>query len=161
MKVGTSAWVWIAVIVIAATAVGLSLTVEAIEYDEAKLVPLAISFGVLLLAVVGLWGDLSPGKRPGTTAADSEATTGDEAPGSWRGYFRGAGWLGGFLLASYFLGFLITIPLFVVSFMRWLGTRWRVAIISAVMSLAIVYGLFEVTLDVVLYRGAIIAWLGL
>jgi hypothetical protein len=53
------------------------------------------------------------------------------------------------------MGFIIAIPLFVVSYMRWLGTRWRVATISALLMLALVYGVFELAIGIDLYRGII------
>jgi len=70
------------------------------------------------------------------------------------------GTLPGFFLGIYLLGFLIAIPLFILSYMKWLGTGWRVAITFTLIIPAIIYSAFEVGLHIDLYRGLLLIWLG-
>lgn len=70
-------------------------------------------------------------------------------------------WVGGFTMATYVLGFLISIPLFILSYLKWRHTGWLVSIITAVASTAVVYGLFEVFLTRPLWKGLapLVRWL--
>ena len=69
-------------------------------------------------------------------------------------------WIAGFVLGIYLLSFIIAIPLFMLSYMRWLGTSWRTTIIFTLLTPAIIYGAFEVALRIELYRGLLFTWLG-
>jgi len=66
----------------------------------------------------------------------------------------------GFFVAIYLLGFIIAIPLFILAYMKAHGTRWLAAITFAILTPTIIYGIFELALGVVLYRGLLFAWLG-
>lgn len=68
-------------------------------------------------------------------------------------------WTGGFAVASYLLGFLISVPLFLVSYLKWQRTSWWVTIIIAVVTTAAIYGFFEVLLVRPLWKGVLpIPW---
>ena len=51
------------------------------------------------------------------------------------------------------LGFMVAIPLFLLSYLKAHGTKWRLAIIFAVLTTATIYGVFILALDVNLYQG--------
>jgi putative tricarboxylic transport membrane protein len=70
-------------------------------------------------------------------------------------------WIGGFTLAIYLLGFLISVPVFIFSYLKSRHTGWVVSIIPALATTAIIYGLFEAFLLRPLWKGLIpvISWL--
>ena len=76
-----------------------------------------------------------------------------ESGESWLRYGVLFAWLVGLFLAVYLAGFLVAIPLFILSYMKTHGAKWHVAIIFAILVTAIVYGVFEVALKVYLYEG--------
>lgn len=139
-----------AAIVLSLVFIGLSLRME---YVTAKMIPLVISGGVIILATIGLSREILARGKSGATAARDETSNGEETGESWYRYALICAWLVGFFLAIYLLGFIIAIPLFVLSYMKTHGMRWRVAIIFAVLTTAIAYGVFVVALKVYLYEG--------
>lgn len=130
------------------------------EYFESKLLPISIGGIVLVLTLIGLWNELRARGEREITAAVGEKDTGKRAIGGWGGYLINLAWIAGFVLGIYLLSFIIAIPLFMLSYMRWLGTSWRTAIIFTVLTPAIIYGAFEVVLRIELYRGLLFTWLG-
>ena len=137
MKIRSDAYSYIAVMAIMLVFIGLSLRME---YFSAKVIPLVIaglSFG---LAAIGLarevWGKAKSGQigEMGGRAESSE---------SWAQYLVIGVWGAGFFLTIYLLGFIIAIPLFIFTSMKFRGTRWWVAILFAIITPAFIYGLFE------------------
>lgn len=65
-------------------------------------------------------------------------------------------------VSFYLLGMLITVPLFIVSFMRIYGREtWKAISMVLIPTLALLYGLFVIFLEVQLYPGVAREWLGL
>ena len=122
---------------------------------ESKLLPVLIGSIVALLATVGLWNELRAQKTHNAPSSPGSAF----ARESWRGYLIHFGWLAGFLLAIFFIGYLLAIPIFLFSYTRRLGSRFLVAIASATTVSAFIYVAFELALDVKLYRGLLFLWL--
>ncbi len=141
---------YIAVIVFSLVFMGLSL---GMEYFSAKMLPLVISSVVILLAAIGLSREILARGESGTTTASDETDNGEGAGESWHQYALVGIWLVGLFLAVYLLGFIIAIPLFVLSYMKTHGTKWRTAITFAILTTAIVYGVFVFALKVYLYEG--------
>ena len=82
-----------------------------------------------------------------------ETGIGEEVAESWRQYLAIGAWGAGFYVIIFMCGFLIAITLFILSVMKYSGTRLWVAILFAFITLVCVYGLFELALQVELYRG--------
>ena len=64
-------------------------------------------------------------------------------------------WIGGFITAVYLLGFLISIPVLILSFLKSRHTSWPASLITAVVTTAVIYGLFESLLVRPLWKGLI------
>ncbi len=147
MKIRSDAYSYIAVMAIMLVFIGLSLSME---YFSAKVIPLIIAGISFSLAAIGLareiWGKAGP-------EIIDETGGGAEATESWAQYLVIGAWGVGFFLTIYLLGFFIAIALFVLSSMKFRGTRWWVAILFAIVTPAFIYGLFELTLQIELYRG--------
>jgi hypothetical protein len=130
------------------------------EYFSSKLLPLTIGSIVFVLVAIGLWGEILAGNERKATVTDAEES-GMEKPGEeWRGYLLHGGWVAAFFMAIYLLGFMISMPLFILSYMRRLGTRWHVAITFAVLTSMFIYVIFEFAIGIDLYRGLVFTWFG-
>ena len=68
-------------------------------------------------------------------------------------------WLWGLGIGIYLAGYAVAIFLFVLLYMKWLGARWRTAIVCAIISPLVVYGVFQLALKMDLYRGLLFSWL--
>ncbi|MFC2002830.1 tripartite tricarboxylate transporter TctB family protein [Chloroflexota bacterium] len=152
MKLRGDSYVLIAIMVISLVIIGFSLRME---YFATKLVPVVIGSAVFILAAIGLWRESSAGRKLRATVIEDETGSEEQATGVGHRYLINGAWLVGFVLAIYLLGSVIAISLFVLFYMKWLGTRWFVAITSAVITTAIMYGGFEFAVNIELYRGLI------
>ena len=65
------------------------------------------------------------------------------------------GWIVLLVAMIWILGFLITIPVYTILFMKSLKESWRLCIIFAVAGFAILYYLFAVALNMELYPGLV------
>ena len=122
---------------------------------DTKLLPLMFCSVTLILASAQLAREVR-GKRAGKPAAPL-------APGTSRGarsHFVVAGWLLGLFLGVYLLGFLISVPAFVLLYLKLHGRGWRPAVGLGALSLALTYGLFVVALRIHLYDGLLLSWWG-
>ena len=119
------------------------------DYFESKFLPFLVASVVFVLAGAGLARQVLVSKRRDVVAEKGE---GKEA-GEWRRLLVNSAWVIAFMVAIYVLGFIIAMPLFILSYMKWLGTRWRVAAVSAVVASGVVYVIFQLALGIVLYRG--------
>ena len=128
------------------------------EEYESRLLPLLVGSLIFILCGIGLWHESRPGSEPETiTADDDDAITTTAA--EWRAYMINGSWIIGFLLAIWLLGFIVSVAIFVSAYMKWMGTRWTVAILSALIVPLFVYFAFERALEIDLYRGMIFTWL--
>ena len=122
----------------------------AMPYFESKVLPLVFSSFVFILAAAGLGQELRSGKA---ASDEDEEDKGETGKGIWLGYLVNMAWVGGFILAIYLLGFIVAVPVFVLFYMKRLGTRWLTAVIASVSTTLLIWGVFEVVLKLVLYRG--------
>jgi hypothetical protein len=58
------------------------------------------------------------------------------------------------------VGYLIAIPLFVLFYMKRLGARWLTVVISTLLTTGFIYVVFEIALELKLYRGLLLTLLG-
>ncbi len=121
------------------------------KYYASKIMPIGLGCIVIVLAAIELSHEFITAKKK---------EEGEQSVKGWRIILLNLAWLGGFVLFIYLLGFLITIPLFLFLYTKWLGARWLTAIITAVVVLVLVYLIFGVGLKFQLYQGMIFQWLG-
>ena len=153
MKLSGDARVYLFVLAITLFMVVWSLVTD--YRFESRILPVLIGGIVILLAAAGLWNEVRA-QKPHEAAPDAGGAFVRE---TWRGYSVHFGWLTGFLLAIYFVGYLLAIPIFVFSYTRRLGSGFLPAIASALTLSAFIYVSFELALDVKLYRGLLFSWL--
>lgn len=129
----------------------------AFEWSEtARLFPLAVAVPGLVLALLAI---VLP-TRTGPAGAAEE----DELPARElvRRTATTIAWIVGFFAAVYLLGFLISIPLGAVAYMRTIGReRWATTLGVAAGCWAFIYALFDRLLHVPLPTGELLRALGL
>ncbi|MBU2608504.1 MAG: tripartite tricarboxylate transporter permease, partial [Chloroflexi bacterium] len=155
LKLGGNGYIYIILVAISLFVLVWSFT--EIPTFQSRLLPVAIGGIILLLAAIGLRHELLYGDKP---ESHGEKDTSFMAQETWRGYVVNLSWVAGFLLAIYLVGYLISIPLFVLFYMKRLGARWLTSIISTVLATSSIYVMFEIFLDLELYRGLFLMWLG-
>ena len=155
MKIRGSSYFLLLIILVTLFVIGWSLL--AMEYFEAKLLPLLIGSTVLVLASIQFLKEIFSKDKTPTQVAGDEVSGRQQAREDVNQHLREGAWVGGFVLGTYLLGFIVIMPLFILIYTKRLGGRWRTAIISATIFSALIYALFELALNVKLYRG-LIAW---
>ena len=156
MKTRANAYFFLIVMIIMLATIVWSLRMD---YFLSKLLPIIIASIVFVLAATGLIREVL-GKEEQTSKTTKGETDGkDEAGQVWHDYLRSGSWILGFLFAVYLLGFITTIPMFVLGYMKSQGVRWLTALTSAVLTPIITYGIFEVGLQITLYRGLLFSLL--
>ncbi len=157
MKIRGSSWVLIVIMVVMLVVIISSLRME---YFESKLLPIIIGSVVFVLAAIALWRELLAGGKSRATVTGGETTREEETGVGWLRYLLAGAWVVGFFLAIYLLGFIIAIPLFILSYMKSHGTGWLTTIIFTILTPVLIYGIFELALKVDLYPGLLFTWLG-
>ena len=141
----------------------LAIIIQALrmEFYTSKLLPLILGTTVFILAAIGLAQEFMAERKPEAppdTAAPVDVV--DKVEPGLRQHLPIASWIFGLALAIYLFGFIITIPVFIIAYMKSQGVRWLITILSAVLMTAFIYGGFAVLLRVELYRGLLFSWLG-
>lgn len=156
MKIRRDVYVYIGVMVLMLVIIGNALTMR---YFSSKMLPLLISGTIFFLAAIQLSRELLTKGEPKASVSE-EVTGGGERKETWYGYSLVSAYVIGFFLTIYLLNFIIAIPLFILAYMKTHGTRWRVAITSAIVITVLIYVVFELALDLELYQGLLFTWLG-
>jgi hypothetical protein len=126
------------------------------HYREAMALPTILSSIILIISIIEIIKEL----RNKPVLSDSEAiaiSRAGEEKTKTRPVYWLSGWMMVFVFISWFFGFLIAIPLFACSYLKWRRRSWLISISFAVISLAIIYSVFEVGLKTELYRGWLFA----
>ena len=134
-----------------AVLVGISLTYS----PKARRMPLVVMVPGLALAGANLMkaaAERRAAPPPPVEAAGAEAE-GGESSGEPQRLFLMIGWVLLLVLMIWIAGFLITIPVYTLLFMRVMKESWRLSILFAVSGFAVLYLLFGVTLHIELYPG--------
>ncbi len=113
------------------------------EYSDAKVLPLIICSAIFVLAAVQL------GKELWSKETKPQA----EARSGFRPLGLALGWVVGFSLGIYLLGFYIAIPLFVFFYLKMHKRGWLKGTGFAAIVTAFIYGVFEVGFKFHLYGG--------
>lgn len=113
---------------------------------EAKLVAIMIGSVVLILGGIQLFREIKD-------AAITEETEEKEIGISGHRVGLLAAWVGGFFVITYLFGFLISVPLFIISYLKIQGTNWLPTVTAAAATIMFIYGFFELFLLRILWRG--------
>lgn len=150
----------IVLIVVAAIVTG---TAAGYPYLQAKIVPMIVGAVILLLSVVELIKEFRGRKAapadPNKLVAEDEEETGDRI--SVPAYLKEGGWMVGFFLLIYAVGFLVGIGGFTAIYAGTHKTRWSTAVGLGFFMAIISYILFSYAVDTELYPGIIPKFLGL
>lgn len=124
------------------------------RYWESMVLPLAISSLIFILAAVDVVRELRR-RDDGKKAAEEKPGTDSEAKIDIRRLGLVLGWVAGFCLAIYLLGFYIAIPAFALAYLKWRRRSWLAAAVFAVVTVVFIYAVFDIFLKVPLYKGII------
>ena len=144
-KPNMDAYIYILVIAVMLAVIAMSL---GLPYLASKMLPLIVSGMVLIAASIGLGKELFARHEAAQDTSQEE-----ESKGSRLGYLIHGGWVVAFFTGIYLVGFLISMPVFILLYMKRLGARWRTSALFAVVTPLIIWGLFERAIGLVLYRG--------
>lgn len=131
----------------------LSMSLMALGFTEkARLMPLLIGIPGTILGIIELINEMRASARLAASGDTSNDVTKAE-----RAMF---GWVISFFLAILCFGFMYAGPLLVFAFML-VGKKESllVGVISAVGAWAVLFGFFEQTMEIPLFRGLIVEWL--
>jgi len=158
MRISGVSYVYAVIMLLMLFIIGWSLLVT--EHFESKVLPILVSGAVFPLAAIGFWREVKAGAKAGVAATKGETDRSQATEERWQGYLLNSAWIVGFALGIHLLGFLIAITLFILTYMKWSGIRWPVALIFAAATPAVIYSLFELALGIDLYKGLLLTWLG-
>jgi len=134
--------------------VTVAIIVASFEFKNTatKMFPLIAASFVFAMAAIQLIKEISAqvGTNPSVKNNNNSA---EETPAHWYKYLPMGAWVVGFVLASYLAGFLIAVPLFILSYMKVYGSKWLTAAITAALFTAFIYSVFELALEIPLYGG--------
>lgn len=145
MRKGLSIYSLIALILLMLAVIGTSAVSP---YIEVKLLPIIIASIVILLAAIQLF-------REAARKVTIQATGENESLDSRRSMYESI-WILGFLAVIYIAGFLIAIPVFILSYLKVHGRPWRRSIALAVLVTGLIYLVFVMFLGTHIYQGLIL-----
>jgi len=136
--------------------IAVYFVVESLMYEplQAKLLGLTIGPIVILLGLVQLAKEIKL-EGPETEAAAIEEEEEGEAYIPFSRYLTLIGWVVGFLLLTYVLGFYISIPVFVFSYLFYTSAGLKKSIVTAALTTLFIFILFDVFLGRVIWEGII------
>lgn len=125
--------------------------------------PLVVSIPLLVLVMVQLFLEISGKKEEGPGAAVDLEFSHDLPPEiARRRVLTIFAWIVGFILSVYLIGFPLTVPLFVLSYLRFQGdASWTRALALTAITWLFFHGLFERLVHIQFESGAIQTWLGI
>jgi Tripartite tricarboxylate transporter TctB family len=148
MKLRGNSYFLMVIMAIMLVIVGSSLRMD---YFKSKLLPILVGSIVFILAAVALKQEILPANRQAGAGIGLRA--GGEVKQTGRAYLIAWAWVIGFLIAIYLIGFVIAIPLFILAYMNSHGIGWIKAVIFAILTVAFVYGIFDLAVGINLYPG--------
>ncbi|MBI2853943.1 MAG: tripartite tricarboxylate transporter TctB family protein [Chloroflexi bacterium] len=158
MKLRGISYCYIAIMALMLAVIGFSL---GMQYFTSKVMPIIISGAVFILTGVALWKEIAANGVQSTatkTVRDNESA--ERETKDSRAYLVGGGWIMAFALGIWLVGFLVAIPLFILTYMKRHGTMWLISVAFAVLIPLIIYSVFQRVLHISLYQGLIFALLG-
>jgi len=117
------------------------------------MLPLVLGIpGVLLTAVIVSRNCIRPGKAI-LQERSADEQTGQEEAGDQRKVLTMFGWVALLIGMIWLFGFLITIPVYMVLFLKTRGEKWLLTLCLALGSWAFLYWIFAVILKIILFPG--------
>lgn len=151
MRLKPSTYFAISIMVVMAFVIGKALT---FRYYESALLPVLVGSLVFILAGLQVLREIL-GKEV-TKAEGKPKFEGEEIVYAKRvGLGTFAAWFFGFCMAIYLLGHLIATFLFSLSYVKWRGKNWVIAITTAACITAFIYIIFPLAFKAGLYPGVI------
>jgi hypothetical protein len=146
-----------ALFLIVVTVVMIVFFVASLGYEElrVKLMPMIMSGLTIVLCLIALVNDLRSGAK-GTmpTDDDGDVIEDEEKIKTPLGaYFKAFGWMLALIIGAYFVGILISFPIWMAVFLWKYGYKWWVAVLNAALLIVIVYAVFTIGLQINLYPG--------
>jgi len=119
---------------------------------KARMLPLVLGIpGLILAGVIVSRSCARPGPTPGKAAPQERSA--DEQAGDQKKVLIMIGWVALLITMIWVFGFLITIPVYMVLFLKTRGEKWPLTLGLALGSWAFLYWIFAVTLKIILYPG--------
>lgn len=125
--------------------------------------PLAVSVPLLILATVQLLQEIF-GKEDSAAGAAVDLDFASDVPAELarRRVLTTFGWIVGFILFVYLIGFPLTVPLFVLGYLKFQSeVSWRHSVTITAITWGFFYLLFERLVHLQFETGAVQTWLGL
>ena len=131
------------------------------QYFKSKLLPLILAGIILILSVIGFWLNIKDlrKKQEAIGPGAGKKAKADNAEGTWQEKTAALLWIAGYLFSIYLVGLVIAIPVFVFAYMKTHGIKWSTTVIWTILCTVAIYGVFELLLEVELYRGVLIPYL--
>ena len=157
MKMKPKSFFLLFILLVAAVSSGMSLT---FGRKEAMLAPLLLSLTIFILGLIELVREVRSKDeklKPTDDDEDVRPTVVSAAGegGEVRRFFVAFGWIGGYVLAIYILGFLLSSLLLAVGYLKTHGKSWVLSSTFAICFTIALYLVFEVGFRSQLYRGLI------
>jgi hypothetical protein len=131
--------------------------VTSIGYKEPKvaLMPSLMSGASILLALIALYNDFKSGpKGSAPTDEEGDVIEEEERKGTpLSDYFLAFLWFAALIVLTYFLGFIVSIPVWMFIYLTKMGITWWKSLATGVGLIVILYVVFTTVLQIVLYRG--------
>lgn len=121
------------------------------EHWEAKVLPIMISLMILSLGIFQLVKDLRSNDQ---ITRKEEKSKADKKVRLVR-MLSAMGWITGSAISCYVFGFLLTILLFMVPYLKLKKRSWMVTIVTTIGTAVSIYIIFEYLMGFELYRGVI------
>lgn len=159
MKVKPICYVLIGIIIFAAVFLFISLSYGPIKV---KLLPSLSSGFVLVLSAILLGLELSSAKKKGKTedkhqdSSEEDENEAGESKSSLVSNLISFAWLVGLVAGIYLVGFLFSIPVWIISYLKVRGKGWLQTFAIAIGTTGMIYVLFIVLLQANLYEGIIL-----
>ncbi len=148
MRIKASSYFLIFLLVVVAVVLVASL---GIQYYESKLLPLLVGGITFVLLAVELCRELRDKGEEAKMKKEEEAEDKELS----RRTAMAIAWVLGATLSVYLLGFIAAITLFILAYLKTQGRSWQVSLAVAVITSALIYGIFQFTLGFELYEGII------
>ena len=156
MRIKSKSVFLIFILLLMVFAAGKSLT---FGHREAMLTPLLLSTIIIILGVIELVREFRSNDQKPVSVEDEDVSPTvvvGAVKGSEMGRFAVAlGWIGGFALGIYVIGFFLSILVFAVSYLKVRGRSWVSSAVFAVVFTAVLYAIFAVGFKAQLYRGLV------
>jgi peptidoglycan/LPS O-acetylase OafA/YrhL len=147
------------IVVLVVTILFMVMSLELASFGS-RFLPLVIGSIVLILAGVALAREIRTlPSQEANSDASCESGKGGNVKDEAKGYLRAGVWVVGLALAIYLIGFTIATFVVVGLYMKVRGSKWYLALITAVLYTGIIYAMFNIWLKADLYSGEVFKWL--